>query len=450
MTVDAMRLHQDEIDNVGTIDRIKLVSFSPHRLRYVLDQNAHEFRHNVERDLNFFVIWEKGRAAEEEIAQLIRDRFTLLYAAEITWSDDNIARNFSRLYDRLGIEKARKALRVGGGPFLLFVVWDRRPRYIFDRSVSGDIEINNANVAVSKRLFREISGGKYLVHSSNNIREFFEQAVLLLGPKKFEEILTLATWNGQIERLNQDLAGSGGWSDLHELFAVLNYSANYLVLRNYEYMHDNFTGGDIDFLCDRLTRFAAAANASKRGAPKKLSKFTLSIAGQDVPIDARFVGDGYYHELWQSGMLQRKKLYSNLVYAPREDDHFFSLLYHAKIQKSEVKPAYLLRLEELARKIGMDWVDRELILEDERAANLLAGYMRANGLHYVEPFDQGVVRNAAVIELLKNDLQVSTQSERPTRGKRAEGITAMHVAEQSGMRRMLLKRLKRLARFLNL
>jgi len=370
--------------------------------------NGGSFYHSLERDLNFFIIWENGRHQEKEISQLLRKRFSLLYAAEITWSQRHVARNFSRLYDQPGIEKAQKANNVGDGPFAVYVVCDESPQYKYDKSVSGDIEIVNAKVAHSKAEFRNLLDGKFLVHSSNNVREFFEQMVLLVGPRTLEKILETSTWDGAIHPISNDLVGANGWSSFEEMFSVLHYSSNYLVLRNFECLPDKFFGSgekDIDFLCDRLFRFTAATNATKRGRPDKLSAYSLRVAGHDIPIDVRYVGDGYYDEQWQCLMLSRKTLHNGQVYVPRTDDLFFSLLYHAKIQKREVKEEYVLTLERLASEIGMSWVDRETILSDKQAAALILGYLRASGFKYVKPQDRGVVRNCEVLQHILNDNQ---------------------------------------------
>jgi len=389
--------------------------FAPHLLRFFLEPSTTTFYHNVNRDLNFFILWEKARHAEAGIAQLIKERFSLLYAAEIEWSPQHVARNFSRLYDRPGIEKAQKANNVGDGPFALYIICDDSPQHRYDRSVSGDIELVNTRVAATKAEIRGMLGGKFLIHSSNNIREFFEQTVLLLGPKQLKEVLNIVAWDGKVHSLKQDLAGAAGWKSFTELFAVLNVSSNYLVMRNFEELPDEFFESgekDLDILCDRLFRFAAAANATRRGRPDKHSAYAIHVAEKDIPIDARYVGDGYYDELWQSTMLARKEQHKDLVYIPRTDDHFFSLLYHAKIQKFHVKDKYLPRLSGLARQIGLGWVNDEWILNDEKAADLLLGYLRSNGYRYVEPKDQGVIRNKAVLQHIVNaDMQLKSHGD---------------------------------------
>jgi hypothetical protein len=314
--------------------------------------------------------------------------------------------------------KARKPENVGSGPFLFCAVRDDDPRYVFDRSVSGDIELVNAGVAAAKQELRDLIGGKYLIHSSNSIREFFEQAVLLVGPRKLEELLRIQRWDGKVHPLEQDLAGADGWVDFSELLSVLNLSSNYLVLRNFECLPENFFAAenDIDILCDRLPRLAAAANATKRGKPHKLSAYSVKVSGRDVSLDARYIGDGYYDALWQSSMLARKARHRTF-FVPRADDHFFSLLYHAKIQKREVKTEYIPQLEELAHRIGMQWVGTDHIADDEKAAYLLLGYLRANGFGYCEPADRSVVRNEAVLRhmLTSSHALRSSREARPAR-----------------------------------
>jgi hypothetical protein len=120
------------------------------------------------------------------------------------------------------------------------------------------------------------------------------------------------------------------------------------------------------------------------------------VADQNIPADIRFVGDGYYPAVWQKDMLERKRQISGF-YVPRQDDYFFSLFYHCKIHKKQVKQKYKNLLAALAQEMRFDWFDAGAVDDDEAAQKLLAGYMNANHYFYESPIDKGVGENKKII-----------------------------------------------------
>src|SRR5699024_4913559 len=147
------------------------------------------------------------------------------------------------------------------------------------------------------------------------------------------EIIEIEEWDQKIIQLKQDLAGTGGWVSFQEFLSFTNMCSDWVVLRNHEYLPNNFWGNDkdIDLLCDDLPKFISVANARKRSGG--ISAFETTIEGKDVLLDIRYIGDNYYDSVWQKNMLDRKTIQQGIVPILREDDHFFSLLYHAKLQK---------------------------------------------------------------------------------------------------------------------
>lgn len=348
------------------------------------------------REYACFAIWEGGRGREDDIVAELSERFTLLADFLIHWSDRHYRRNIQRLYLRPGAKGgAGYDEKIGRPPFRFIIVEDTAPSYTWGKSVSGDIEPCNRNVVREKYRFRAWFDAPYQVHSSNNIREFYFQSVLLLGLPLLAQVLC----HGVTERreLHRDLEGADGWTDWASFFSVLNVCADYLVLRNFDDLPRRREDGDIDFLCDDLQWLASAANVHQHvDCPYK---GRVEVGGEWIPVDIRFIGDGYYSAAWEKDVV-RRRVFQDGLYVPRIDDHFFTLLYHCKVHKRTVAAAYETLLKRLASEMGFDWFAGVELSDDAAMGRLLEGYMRANNYYYERPMDRGVYENKSVTRII--------------------------------------------------
>lgn len=381
--------------------RQPLAAFRQHRLRYEHDPAQGSFRHNFDRDLHLFVLWERARPHEQAILADLAEVFEIRHCAEIRWSPTHAEANFKRLYRRPDATTSRKPEQVGVGAFLCVVVEDPDPVYVVGRSASGRVEHHNRAVERRKARYRGWAGGEFRVHATNSPAEFFHQAPLLLGPARVRGIVAGDGWSGAVEPLTRDLAGADGWEGFEDLFAVLELTSNFVVLRNFEALPHDFFGNerDIDVLADGLEGVVSAANATLRDGPDRPGARVVRVAGRPVPLDVQVVGDGSLDARWQLDMLWRQSVHAGRVPCPRADDHFFALLYHAKLQKRALKPADEQRLPALAQAIGLELSPRDL-RSDRLSAALLTGFMQAAGYRYVEPRDPGAVVNRAMAGLM--------------------------------------------------
>ena len=195
---------------------------------------------------------------------------------------------------------------------------------------------------------------------------------------------------------------NGDFQSILSFIEALNHSGvPYLVLRNYEnmlspelYMDGH---GDIDLLCadSRLL-------AEKVGAKTYTHKvrevcddgvhYYVLIAGQQVSLDLRFVGDGYYCKKWQQEMLDRRVLKDGF-YVMSEQDYLYSLIHHAILQKRSFSDEYRLRLTEMCNRL-------HIVMKDDSAQSfiqLLESYMAEHGYTYVYPRDTFVPLNTRYI-----------------------------------------------------
>lgn len=369
-------------------------TYAPSPNEFTWDPARGEFTHRYDRDLQLFVIWSRARKHEDRITSMIAEEFRILARFEVQWSTARMENNFERLYATgVGVGSG-KSEDAGTDPFILMVVEDLAPCYQYRRNVSGFLEVTSVRAARVKRAARDLAGG-YTVHSSNAIGEFFRDATLMLGPELLERILSRVSESGvpSIEPLNQDLVGANGWTDVDEVAAVLRRTTEYVVLRNSENLPESLEDDpEIDVLARARLDFAAVTNAASVHDPNG-SAFLTTIAGRPVVLDVRWVGDGYLDALWEDRMLERRVVPDAGLAHPRVDDHFFSLLYHAKVQKPAVKPQYVTRLGELAARLDLPADLTVSVTEDRVAGAILDGYLSGNGYSVPQPVDRDVDRN---------------------------------------------------------
>jgi hypothetical protein len=379
-----------------------LAAFRPGRLRYRHDAQLGAFAHNYERDLHMFVLWESAREQWPVIVQDIARHFTLLDIRHITWPTSQVDDNFLRLYGSppqggTGTHFKRKEI-VGAGTFAVVTVEDPAPRYIYDRTFSKKVELVNRAIVEAKARYRSWTGGGFRVHSSNSLGEFFRDMTLLVGAEELTRLLArVEPYAAEPAITAASLAGADGWPNLRALFEHLVRAVDCMVLRNFEQLPTALSAGDadVDALCRSPHDVAAIANATVRvDANGKFACETL-VGGAALQMDLRFVGDGYYDAAWQGDMLARSQLHHGCVVVPSPQDHFFSLLYHAKLHKRAVKPAYGPRLTALARALGLPAYGNTDLTQEDEASGLLAGFLAASHYRLNMPLDVWVDFNAA-------------------------------------------------------
>lgn len=177
-----------------------------------------------------------------------------------------------------------------------------------------------------------------------------------------------------------------GWNTIDEMFTTLhNAKEEYIILRNYEEIDaDNFyTSGhaDIDFLVRNGKRFAKRIQAYPRFNSDDGIHYKVLIAGTEVIIDVRSVGDGYYDANWERALLRNRMLLDGRFYISNQVDYYFTLIYHAILQKNELAADYLYRLNNMASDLGIQAkTEQEHLIALER-------YMKDRGYCYTIPYD---------------------------------------------------------------
>ena len=183
------------------------------------------------------------------------------------------------------------------------------------------------------------------------------------------------------------------WNSVEELFGALNQKCNYLILRNYEEMHDDnalcVNHEDIDILCDDRRLLIDVMHAYPRGKKTYGVRYYILLKNVKVPVDIRQVGDCYYDTNWEKNMLAHKKMSELGMYVMNDEDYYYSLAYHGILQKKSFAEEYMERLYLIGKKIGMIPQSRDNLLHQ------IETYMSEKDYYYMVPklFDQTIYVN---------------------------------------------------------
>ena len=98
---------------------------------------------------------------------------------------------------------------------------------------------------------------------------------MLLLKKQYDNYLVTNEIFVTEKECNQDLIGFNGWESLEEVFDILNKTINYVILRNFETIHDEMDSlhPDIDILTDNQDNAISILNAQKTFSKKYRSKY---------------------------------------------------------------------------------------------------------------------------------------------------------------------------------
>ncbi len=298
-------------------------------------------------ELHLVVLWEKARTEEARILADIARHVDIVAKAELSWPG-NPVECYGRFYGAKLQEAEGKVLVCGGGPFVMIVVRDRRPRYGW-RETSRGVESVNIRMFAMKTRYRAWTGGGHRVHTTNSTAETRRDIYLLTGR-------TMSEWEkGTVEGPFNVLPGHGGWSDLRSLFRALGETMPYVVLRNSEMLPDAFDPsihGDIDLLVPDAVECAGVMGARRVFRDENRVHYEADVGGAPVRFDCRFAGDGYYDARWQRSMLDRA-VETDGVRRPPPEDAFYALVYHALYQKCCMAPDYEAKSLALAKAAGI-------------------------------------------------------------------------------------------------
>ena len=126
------------------------------------------------------------------------------------------AQNLSRFYGKKIPAGCKKEKECGTGAFTLIVGYDNNPNMVKDSHHPE--QKSNYNAIRDKNLYRQWTGGGYLVHASDNSAEAAENLLFMLGMSQREiEKNYSARPAGEKITLTQSMIGANGWSSIDEM-----------------------------------------------------------------------------------------------------------------------------------------------------------------------------------------------------------------------------------------
>lgn len=180
-----------------------------------------------------------------------------------------------------------------------------------------------------------------------------------------------------------NLHAIGQWKSIDDFFRYLNAHIKYVVLRNYECLPEKYTmkeHEDIDLLVESLAEFKKYVGGKSKKSFKFIGYSTIvNINGENVKLDVRYVGDGYYDTFWEQDILEKRVFEKKLFYRTDDENYRYSLAYHAIFHKYKFSDEYSSRLGTM---FGNDSK-----LPEKQVMSLLNDFMKQNDYRVTEPRD---------------------------------------------------------------
>ena len=323
------------------------------------------------KDYEVFIIWDSAKKYENRIIGLIEENFKILKIINVTWTKERFTENLTTFYEtdlRLNVEQVRMR---GNGTFKVVLIEDNSPIFCLRVLNRETCDVNEKVYLLKENIRKNITGASN-VHASLNRSECQNNMIKLFG-LTIEEMLDEKT--NVLGDYVGDCLGVGGWKCLDDVFKVLNYCFEYVVLRGWENLIDKYSfekDGDIDILVDDLPRLSMVLQPSIDRKNNYCFLNWLNVAETRIPIHAKFVGDNYYDENWQSKILLTR-IWNGQIYVPNDEMLFWTLLYHGLFHKNNYLK-YKKILSRIANEQGIVFSDDSNVM-----INVLAKWVRKSG-----------------------------------------------------------------------
>ncbi len=338
-------------------------------------------------EMHLFIIWSNALYKKAEIIEDIKSRFDLIGIHKITWEKSHFSANLMRFYGENLPPHSNKEKMCGNEPFLLLVVYDKKPLYR-KRVTSKGVNVVNVNMFDAKEMYRKWTGGGHMIHGTNSEKEFKHDIVLLTGLSG-SDYKKVSVASGRI--LTDEyryMPGEYKWDSIDQVLYVLNETIEYVVLRNFNGLFFNYektVHGDIDLLAPNREVARLILNAIPVHASKRRVQHVVKIGQGGVYVDIRYVGDGYYCKEWEDAIIKERYLTAKNYYRPQEEDYIYALLYHALIQKKRISQDYRDIFKSFF--LGVD------VNDDLKLFSILECYLDSKNYLMTEPYDYSVFFN---------------------------------------------------------
>lgn len=351
----------------------------------------------MKKELHLFIIWKNAFEQKNKILDDLKKSFKIRNKFLINWSDKNFSNNLSRFYGTSLPDGSAKEVHCGRGEFLLLIVEDENPVYE-ERSTSHGPEVVNVNMFDKKTLYREWTGGGHRIHATNSPNEFNHDITLLLGLNN-DDFQKKYKANNSTVKLNKDVFGADTWKTVEEMFYALNNCTTYALLRNWESLPEEIyvnEHNDIDLICVSKEEAAYILNAKKAQDLEYRVQYFVDVNGNTANFDLRYVGDDYYDKALEERILKNRVYNKKGFYVLNDEDYFYTLLYHALVQKPTFKEDYKIRLCKMDPKFT-----KNIYNDTKKSSLFLEKWMIKNKYVALRPYDETVYFNQEVVDYLK-------------------------------------------------
>lgn len=179
------------------------------------------------------------------------------------------------------------------------------------------------------------------------------------------------------------------WESMESFFTFINSRFEYVILRNWEqYSFGNMMKiqEDIDILVRGRERFLAEIGAVPVHRNRRRGNFYVQMNDSRIRVDIRYPGDGYYPQEWEEALISNRVLSEKGFYVLEGEHYYYSLLYHALLQKPDLSMKYQCQLSLMGGTEYCAASEQELGLA-------LCSYMSGHGYAFTIPEDTGVFLN---------------------------------------------------------
>ena len=406
---------------------------------------------------HLLIIWSKASAFRDQIITDIKTRFPVRNVFRVHWVKDVFEANLKVFYahsqkhlDEYSYHDllVNKMAHCGIGEFWVILFEDKTPQMEI-RSTSSGAALVNVNVFDLKNEYRSLTGGGHKIHASNDEWETNKDLTVLFG-RNLEDFYNLYPPDyGNVFEYANNCCGVGGFDSIKQLFYLLNNTITYCILRNHECLPDQYNvegHGDIDLLVEHKNYIKYLTQARDVFGVSYRVYHTIRISGEEIPFDFRYLGDNYYDNEWEKDILRTRKLSPKGFYIPNEENQFYSLLYHAYIQKPNVADDYIEKLSNYSNAIGLSF--------DATASNAvrsLDSFFEKNNYDYLRPSDRTVFYNEANLAMSQRIMSFGWPVSKNVQGENATVpyFSVVYERENSFYKRGSSFLIKNEVRFLN-
>jgi len=352
--------------------------------------------------LHIVIVWSTAINHKEEIVNDIKERFDLLRIIKVHWDKSLFFENLKIFYSHSLKDKSEdkmesilkgKISTIGNNDFYVIFFYDNNPCMENRVTTSGEAIVNTKIFDLKEKYRKKLTGTS--IHSSNDAWETNKDLTILFG-KNTEDFIADESIG---EIYSKNCIGVSGYDSLEQLFYVLNNTIDYCVLRNFEGIPEQYTlegHDDIDLLVSHRDYAVRLTNAQPVFPQSYRVYHHITIKGKKVAFDFRHVGDDYYDKIWEKKILETRTMQKNLFYVPAPTERFYTLLYHAYVQKPRVKDDYYPKLARYANEIKVNY-NKDIL----SSMILLTSYLKLNKYAITKAKDKSVHYNKKHVLLIE-------------------------------------------------